>query len=64
MGGNFRQVFNGGSPYNVPAGHSVNLEKVIAHYREEAARDEESKAAKREAAAAAADSQMKNHRGV
>ena len=26
------RVFNTGSPYNVPAGHSANLEEVIAHY--------------------------------
>jgi hypothetical protein len=25
-------VFNVGSPYNVPAGSRVNLDKVIAHY--------------------------------
>lgn len=26
------RVFNTGSPFNVPAGHTVNLDKVIAHY--------------------------------
>lgn len=27
--------FNAGSPYNVPAGHYMNMDKVIAHYEEE-----------------------------
>jgi hypothetical protein len=26
------RVFNTGSPYNVPAGHTANLSAVIAHY--------------------------------
>lgn len=29
------RVFNTGSPFNVPAGHTVNLDKVIAHYHKE-----------------------------
>ncbi|OAA60955.1 NADH-ubiquinone oxidoreductase [Niveomyces insectorum RCEF 264] len=48
----FPEVFQTGSPYNVPAGHSVNLDKVVAHYREqhhkEAARQAKAAAAARE----------------
>lgn len=29
------RIFNTGSPFNVPAGHTVNLDKVIAHYHKE-----------------------------
>ncbi|MCJ1351868.1 MAG: hypothetical protein MMC33_001852 [Icmadophila ericetorum] len=28
----FPEVFNTGSPYNVPAGHSANLDQLIQHY--------------------------------
>ena len=28
-----RTFFNGGSPYNVPAGHGAKLNEVIAHYQ-------------------------------
>ncbi|KAI1814494.1 hypothetical protein GGS20DRAFT_410975 [Poronia punctata] len=35
-----------GSPYNVPAGHSANLEHVAEHYRKKAAAEEERKAKK------------------
>ncbi|KAL2036859.1 hypothetical protein N7G274_010402 [Stereocaulon virgatum] len=31
----FPEVFNTGSPYNVPAGHSINLEAVKAHYEKQ-----------------------------
>lgn len=58
------QVFNGGSPYNVPAGHSANMEKVVEFYREEARRDEERMVVKREERERAKESQMKEHRGV
>ncbi|KAL8632126.1 hypothetical protein Q9189_002150 [Teloschistes chrysophthalmus] len=29
----FPEIFNTGSPYNVPAGHSANLDELIAHYK-------------------------------
>ncbi|KAL8720675.1 MAG: hypothetical protein Q9225_002504 [Loekoesia sp. 1 TL-2023] len=29
----FPEVFNTGSPYNVPAGHGANLNELIAHYQ-------------------------------
>ena len=29
------RIFNTGSPYNVPAGHSVDLSAVIAHYEKQ-----------------------------
>lgn len=31
----YSRIFNTGSPFNVPAGHTVNLDKVIAHYHQE-----------------------------
>ena len=34
------RVFNTGSPYNVPAGHSIDLTAVIAHYEKENAETE------------------------
>ena len=36
-------MFNVGSPYNVPAGSQVNLDKVIEKYRREAFEDNERK---------------------
>jgi hypothetical protein len=36
-------VFNVGSPYNVPAGSGVNLEKLIAKYEKENYEAEEAK---------------------
>lgn len=35
------RIFNTGSPYNVPAGHSVDLSTVIAHYEKQNAATEE-----------------------
>ncbi|KAL8879690.1 MAG: hypothetical protein Q9192_008182 [Flavoplaca navasiana] len=29
----FPEIFNTGSPYNVPAGHGANLDELINHYR-------------------------------
>ncbi|KAF1808068.1 hypothetical protein P152DRAFT_462942 [Eremomyces bilateralis CBS 781.70] len=29
---NGAEVFNAGSPYNVPAGHGINLDKLVEHY--------------------------------
>ncbi|KAL9585658.1 MAG: hypothetical protein Q9212_001395 [Teloschistes hypoglaucus] len=29
----FPEIFNTGSPYNVPAGHGANLDELIAHYK-------------------------------
>jgi hypothetical protein len=43
-------VFQHGSPYNVPAGHYVNLDKVVAHYQKQHL-DEEARKAKKLAAA-------------
>ena len=34
------RIFNTGSPYNVPAGHSVDLGAVIAHYEKQNAATE------------------------
>ncbi|KAJ9130245.1 hypothetical protein NKR23_g12284 [Pleurostoma richardsiae] len=31
----YPEVFQTGSPYNVPAGHYINLEKVVDHYRQQ-----------------------------
>ncbi|KAL1901925.1 hypothetical protein Sste5346_001630 [Sporothrix stenoceras] len=31
----YPEVFQSSSPYNIPAGHSANLDKVVAHYREQ-----------------------------
>jgi hypothetical protein len=38
------RVFQTGSPRNVPAGHSVNLYKLNAHYRQQHLDEEERKA--------------------
>ncbi|KAI1120004.1 hypothetical protein F5Y10DRAFT_283630 [Nemania abortiva] len=48
------ELFNSGSPWNVPAGHYANLDHVTEHYRKRAAAEEERKAKKLAAAAAAA----------
>ena len=45
------RVFQHGSPINVPAGHYVNLDKVVAHYRKQHIEEEERKVKKLEAAA-------------
>jgi hypothetical protein len=45
------RTFGHGSPYNVPAGHSVNMDKVVAHYHQKHLDAEESKAKKLAAAA-------------
>lgn len=46
------RIFNTGSPYNVPAGHTANLDELIAHYKKinadvNMAREARSKAAER-----------------
>ncbi|TGJ85947.1 hypothetical protein E0Z10_g2831 [Xylaria hypoxylon] len=40
------ELFNSGSPWNVPAGHSVNLDHITEHYRKQAAAEEERKVKK------------------
>ncbi|KAI1437995.1 hypothetical protein GGR50DRAFT_642553 [Xylaria sp. CBS 124048] len=40
------ELFNSGAPWNVPAGHSVNLDHITEHYRKQAAAEEERKAKK------------------
>ncbi|KAI1737329.1 hypothetical protein F4680DRAFT_429155 [Xylaria scruposa] len=40
------ELLNSGSPYNVPAGHTPNLDHVTEHYRKQAAAEEERKAKK------------------
>ncbi|KAK3693938.1 hypothetical protein B0T22DRAFT_476737 [Podospora appendiculata] len=52
---NYPEVFQHGSPFNVPAGHSVNLDKVVSHYRKQHLDEEARKAKKLEAAAAVAE---------
>lgn len=47
----YPEIFQHGSPYNVPAGHSVNLDQVVAHYRQQHLNEEERKAKKLAAAA-------------
>lgn len=37
------RTFNTGSPYNVPAGHSANLDVLIAHYQQRNRDTEEKK---------------------
>ncbi|KAK3311234.1 uncharacterized protein B0T15DRAFT_507816 [Chaetomium strumarium] len=46
----YPEVFTQGSPHNVPAGHYINIDKVIAHYKQQHL-DEEARKAKRLAAA-------------
>ena len=38
------RVFHAGSPFNVPAGHNANLDKVVEHYRQQHLDEEERKA--------------------
>lgn len=38
----YRHV-SAGSPYNVPAGHYANLDKLVAHYQEKHTKEEEEK---------------------
>ncbi|KAK3372555.1 hypothetical protein B0H63DRAFT_453873 [Podospora didyma] len=45
------EVFQHGSPFNVPAGHSVNMDKVVAHYQRKHLDEEDRKARKLAAAA-------------
>ncbi|KAI0970388.1 hypothetical protein F4678DRAFT_436651 [Xylaria arbuscula] len=40
------ELINAGSPWNVPAGHYINLDHVTEHYRKQAAAEEERKAKK------------------
>ncbi|TLD22765.1 hypothetical protein PspLS_07673 [Pyricularia sp. CBS 133598] len=42
----YPEVFQQGSPYSVPAGHYVNLDKVVDHYRQKHVNEEEAKASK------------------
>ena len=35
------RVFNSGSPYNVQAGQTANLEALVAHYENKNRKDEE-----------------------
>ena len=44
------RTFGHGSPYNVPAGHYVNMDKVVAHYNQKHLAAEERKAKKLAAA--------------
>ena len=37
------RIMNNGSPYNVPAGSQVNMDKVIAKFKKEAYEDNERK---------------------
>lgn len=41
-----KRVFHAGSPFNVPAGHNANLDKVVEHYRQQHLDEEERKATK------------------
>lgn len=40
----WHRMFQHGSPFNVPAGSGVNLDKVIAHYRKQYLEEEVRKA--------------------
>ncbi|KAL8397646.1 hypothetical protein RB594_004382 [Gaeumannomyces avenae] len=42
----FPEIFQTGSPYNVPAGHYGNMDKVVAHYKQQHLEEEERKAKK------------------
>lgn len=44
------RLIESGSPRNVPAGHYVNIDKVVDHYRKQHLDEEERKAKKLEAA--------------
>ena len=39
------RTFQSSSPYNVPAGHNINLDKIVAHYREQHQKEVERQAA-------------------
>ncbi|KAH0545064.1 hypothetical protein FGG08_000835 [Glutinoglossum americanum] len=39
----FPEIFNNGAPWNVPAGHQANLDKLIAHYHKQNRDEEERK---------------------
>jgi hypothetical protein len=43
MRGEHNRVFHAGSPFNVPAGHHTNLDKVVEHYRQQHLDEEERK---------------------
>ncbi|CAK7211958.1 hypothetical protein SBRCBS47491_001300 [Sporothrix bragantina] len=49
----YPEIFQSHSPYNVPAGHHANLDKVVAHYREQHHKEVE----RQQAAAAAQEKQ-------
>ena len=42
----FPEAFQTGSPFNVPAGHYGNMDKVVAHYKQQHVEEEERKAKK------------------
>ncbi|KAL2122426.1 hypothetical protein VTJ04DRAFT_2881 [Mycothermus thermophilus] len=42
----YPEVFTHGSPHNIPAGHYVNMDKVIAHYHKQHIEEEARKARK------------------
>ncbi|KAK4230746.1 hypothetical protein QBC38DRAFT_22410 [Podospora fimiseda] len=46
----FPEVFQTGSPFNVPAGHYANIDQVVEHYRQQHLNEEERKAKKLAAA--------------
>lgn len=48
------RAIQAGSPFNVPAGHYANMDKVVAHYRQQHLDEEDRKAqlAKKKAEAA------------
>lgn len=39
------RTFNTGSPWNVPAGHYANIDRLVEHYRKECFEDNERKLA-------------------
>ncbi|CAK7243153.1 MAG: hypothetical protein STHCBS139747_004664 [Sporothrix thermara] len=41
----YPETFQSSSPYNVPAGHNINLDKIVAHYREQHQKEVERQAA-------------------
>lgn len=47
-----RGHFHQGGPFNVPAGHNINLDHVVEHYRNKHLDEEERKAKKAVALAA------------
>ncbi|KAI1374113.1 hypothetical protein F4677DRAFT_447759 [Hypoxylon crocopeplum] len=52
------ELFNSGSPWNVPAGHYVNLDHVTEHYRKQAADEEERKVKRLQAKSKEAEQQQ------